>query len=208
MQQTGELVGYARVSTEDQNLDMQVRALLAAGVHPDRIFKEHVSGASKNRPELDLALMELRPGDTLVVWRIDRLARTSKELFRRLETIAANGAGFKSLTENFDFSSSMGKFVLGILGLVAEFERHITIERTKAGLAAARARGLKLGTAPVLTPEKQQKARAMLKEGMRQIDIARKLKVSLSTLQNWHHKRGAYAPKNGKNGNGHKPGKK
>ena len=140
----GELIGYARVSTEEQSLSLQTDALKAAGCL--NIYEEKVTGSGKKaRPQLDLAIKDLRPRDTLLVWRIDRLARSGRELYQRLEQIEQAGAGFKSLQEGFDFSTSTGRFVLGILGLVAELERQMTIERTKAGMAALRARGAKFG---------------------------------------------------------------
>jgi DNA invertase Pin-like site-specific DNA recombinase len=140
----GELIGYARVSTEEQSLRLQTDALKAAGCL--NIYEEKVSGSGKKaRPQLDLAIKDLRPRDTLLVWRIDRLARSGRELYQRLEQIEQAGAGFKSLQEGFDFSTSTGRFVLGILGLVAELERQMTIERTKAGMAALKARGKTLG---------------------------------------------------------------
>lgn len=136
----GFLVGYARVSTEDQRLDLQLDALKAAGVCADNLHVEKVSGASVSRPSLDLAIMDLREGDTLVVWRLDRLARSMRQLYHRLDQIYAKGANFRSLTENFDFGTVSGKFILGILGLVAEFERQIIAQRTAAGIAALKAR--------------------------------------------------------------------
>ncbi|MDO8596618.1 MAG: recombinase family protein [Sulfuricaulis sp.] len=140
----GELIGYARVSTEEQSLALQTDALKAAGC--SIIREEKVTGSGKKaRPQLDLAIKDLRPRDTLLVWRIDRLARSGRELYSRLEQIEQAGAGFKSLQEGFDFSTSTGRFVLGILGLVAELERQMTIERTKAGMAALKARGKTLG---------------------------------------------------------------
>lgn len=149
---TGERIGYARVSTDDQNLDLQVRAL--ERVQCLRIFTEKLSATKKRRPELDEAIKNLRPGDTFIVWRLDRLARGLPELMMRLGQIEAKGAGFMSLTERFDFSTATGKLILNILGTVADFERNLTVERTKAGLAAARARGAKLGGTLIMTDEK------------------------------------------------------
>lgn len=137
---TGFLVGYARVSTQDQNLDMQVEALRKAGVLEDNIHTEKVSGASQKRPALDLAIKDLREGDTLVVWRLDRLARSMRQLYHTLDRVYAKGAFFRSLTEDFDFGTASGKFVLGILGLVAEFERQLIAHRTQAAIASVRAR--------------------------------------------------------------------
>ena len=150
--QVGEKIGYARVSTEDQNLSMQIMALEKVGCL--RIFQEKVSAVAKARPELDEAIKNLRAGDTFVVWRMDRLARGMPELLRRLQQIADKGCGFLSMTERFDFSSATGKLVLNIFGAIAEFERNLTSERTKAGLAAARARGAQIGGELKMTPER------------------------------------------------------
>ena len=140
MTASGFLVGYARVSTEDQSLDLQTDALAAAGVLPDNMHVEKVSGASAKRPALDLAIMDLRPGDTFVVWRLDRLARSMRQLYARLDQIYAKEAYFRSITENFDFGTISGKLVLGVLGLVAEFERQLIAQRTTAGIAALKKR--------------------------------------------------------------------
>lgn len=148
----GERIGYARVSTDDQNLDLQIRAL--ERVKCLRIFTEKVSATKKRRPELDDAIKNLRPGDTFIVWRLDRLARGLPELMTRLDQIEAKGAGFMSLTERFDFSTATGKLILNILGTVADFERNLTVERTRAGLAAARARGAKIGGELKMTDER------------------------------------------------------
>jgi DNA invertase Pin-like site-specific DNA recombinase len=153
----GFLVGYARVSTEDQNLDLQTDALLAAGVKPDNLHVEKISGASAKRPALDLAVKDLRQGDTLVVWRLDRLARSMRQLYARLDQIYAKGSSFRSLQENFDFGTVSGKLVLGVLGLVAEFERQIIAQRTQAGIAALKARkgnGYKWGRELYMTAER------------------------------------------------------
>lgn len=151
----GELVGYARVFTEDQNLNLQIDALLKAGVHPDRIYTDKISGASQKRPGLELAIMDCRDGDTFVVWRIDRLARSMRQLYARLDQIYAKGSNFKSLQENFDFGTVSGKLVLGVLGLVAEFERQIISQRTSAGIKAFRDRkGPRWGKALFMTKER------------------------------------------------------
>lgn len=180
----GEMIGYARVSTEDQSLTLQTDALKAAGCL--QIYEEKKSGASHNRPELDLAIKELRHGDTLVVWRIDRLARSGAELHRRLQDIEQAGAGFKSLQESFDFSTSTGRFVLGILGLVAQLERHMTIERTKAGMAALKARGHLLGRALEFNPKKQAKAIAIAKRTGSVEKACLAVKVSKATFYGYY----------------------
>ena len=136
----GYLVGYARVSTQDQNLDLQIEALRQAGVRENNIHVEKRSAGSKNRPGLDLAIKDLREGDTLLVWRLDRFARSMRDLYARLDRVYAKGAKFRSLTENFDFDTFTGKFVLGILGLVAELERQIIAHRTKTGIETYRAK--------------------------------------------------------------------
>lgn len=134
------LVGYARVSTGEQNLDLQIQALKKAGVMADNMHVEKIGATAKKRTELNYAIMDCRDGDTFIVWRLDRLARSMPDLYKLLERIYANGAKFRSLTENFDFDTISGKFVLAILGAVAEFERNIISQRTQAGIAALRER--------------------------------------------------------------------
>lgn len=151
----GYLVGYARVSTADQNLNLQIDALKAAGVKDDNIHTDKISGASSKRPGLELAIMDLREGDVFVVWRIDRLARSMRQLYHRLDQIYAKGAYFRSITENFDFGTVSGKLVLGVLGLVAEFERQIIAQRTSEGIKAYRKRhGKQWGKALHMTPKR------------------------------------------------------
>lgn len=193
----GELIGYARVSTADQSLALQIDALKKAGCF--HIHEEPAtSGAKKDRPKLDLAIKDLRPGDTLVVWRLDRLSRSIKDLYERLAQIEAAGAGFKSLTEAFDFTTATGRLILGMLAIMAEFERQLTIERTKAGMAALKERGVKLGTPKKLDKRLQAKAKKMLAQKARRIvggksvwrprytklEVANALKVSTGTVYN------------------------
>ena len=181
---TGFLVGYARVSTEDQKLDLQTDALLAAGVLPDNLHVEKVSGASPKRPALDLAIMDLREGDTFVVWRLDRLARSMRQLYARLDQIYAKGAYFRSITENFDFGTISGKLVLGVLGLVAEFERQLIAQRTSAGIAALRERSKDKhwGRKLYMTPERVKQVGVLLNSGMSGPKVAKKLKVSTASI--------------------------
>ena len=185
----GYLVGYARVSTEDQSLDLQTDALLAAGVKPDNLHVEKVSGASAKRPELDYAIKDLREGDIFVVWRLDRLARSMRQLYARLDQIYAKGANFRSLQENFDFGTVSGKLVLGVLGLVAEFERQIIAQRTSAGIAALRARrkDKHWGPAVYMTPERIKLVGDHLngrngREKLTGPKVAKKLKVSTASV--------------------------
>lgn len=180
----GELVGYARVSTEDQSLKLQTDALEAAGCI--NILTEKRSAAARQRPALDLAIKELRPGDTLLVWRIDRLARSGRELYSRLEQIEQAGASFKSLQEGFDFGTSTGRFVLGILGLVAELERQLTIERTKAGMDALKAMGKSLGRAQEFTPAKQLRAVKMVLAGKTVEAATKAVGVSKATFYGYY----------------------
>jgi DNA invertase Pin-like site-specific DNA recombinase len=136
-------IGYCRVSSNDQTLNLQKDALKKAGCK--KIFSDTVSGAKESRAGLDQCLDQLRPGDTLVVWRLDRLGRSLKHLLTLVEDFSARGIGFISLTEAIDTTTSGGKLVFSIFGAIAEFERQIIRERTNAGLAAARARGRKGG---------------------------------------------------------------
>ena len=190
MAQTGFLVGYARVSTEDQRLDLQLDALKLAGVLDDNLHVEKVSGASAKRPALDLAIKDLREGDTLVVWRLDRLARSMRQLYQRLDQIYAKRAGFRSITENFDFGTVSGKFILGILGLVAEFERQIIAQRTAAGIAALKARkgaDHTWGRELYMTPDRVRLVGDYLngRNGKKQLSgpkIAKKLGVSTASI--------------------------
>ena len=139
------LIGYARVSTQEQDLALQLDALKAAGC--ERIYEERASGAQRDRPELKAALGYMREGDTLVVWKLDRLARSLKQLIDTVEDLGARGIGLRSLTEAIDTTTSGGKLIFHIFAALAEFERAVIRERTLAGLAAARARGRKGGTA-------------------------------------------------------------
>lgn len=179
-------IGYARVSTRDQNLDLQIDALKAAGVQPDNLHVEKLSATAKKRPMLDEAIHQLRPGDVLIVWRLDRLARNMRELYTRLEQIHANGASFKSLTETFDFTTATGKLVLGFLGLMAEFERQLTVERTIAGIKAARDRGLVPGMKPKLDKDKAALAFKMLTKGGKTVpEVAKHFGVVPGTIYNY-----------------------
>ncbi len=135
------LIGYARISTDDQTLDLQLDALAKAGCNPGKTYTDKISSGKADRLGPKQALDQLREGDTLVVWRIDRLGRSLQELISLINTIQAKGAGFKSQTENTDTTTSGGKLVFYFFGAPAEYERNIIRERTNAGLQAARARG-------------------------------------------------------------------
>jgi DNA invertase Pin-like site-specific DNA recombinase len=149
------LLGFARVSkADDQDTGAQVKALRQAGCK--RIFEEKASGGRWHRPELHRALGQLREGDVLVVWKLDRLSRSLKDLLHILEQVHATGARFRSLTEGVDTTTSAGRMVMQMLGSFAEFERSMVRERTRAGLAAARDRGVKVGRPAKLSPHQQQ----------------------------------------------------
>jgi DNA invertase Pin-like site-specific DNA recombinase len=175
------LIGYARVSTADQTLDLQKDALEKAGC--SRIFTDTASGAKAERVGLEEALSHLREGDTLIVWRLDRLGRSLKHLIETITKLNNRQIGFKSITEAIDTTTSGGKLVFHIFGALAEFERDIIRERTQAGLSAARARGRKGGRPKALTPKKAQMARALYNDKTNSIDdICRTLNISRATL--------------------------
>ena len=175
------LVGYARVSTEDQSPALQRDSLAAAGC--DKIFEEKASGAQRERPQLKAALDYMREGDTLVVWKLDRLARSLKQLIETVEMLEGRGIGFRSLTEAIDTTTSGGKLVFHIFGALAEFERGIIRERTVAGLTAARARGRTGGRPPALTSADLAHAKALLADpDITAKEVAARMQVSVSTL--------------------------
>lgn len=177
------LIGYARVSTQDQTLDLQTDALKAAGC--EKIFTDTTSGAKSERPGLQDAMNHLRAGDTLVVWRLDRLGRTLKHLIATITDLSDKGIGFKSLQENMDTTTSGGKLIFHIFGALAEFEREVIKERTKAGLQAARARG-RLGGRPkiqTVDPKKIAHARQLYDDGHMTVqEICDMLHIGRTTL--------------------------
>lgn len=184
------LIGYARVSTHEQTLDLQLDALIKAGCDTDKTYTDKISSAKAERPGLQLALDQLRVGDTLVVWRLDRLGRSLQELIALVNGIHAKGAGFKSLTENMDTTTPGGMLLFHFFGALAEFEREIIRERTMAGLQAARARGRKGGRPPLdKDPAKRKKiemAKALHADpGHTVEDICKTLHISRATLYRW-----------------------
>jgi DNA invertase Pin-like site-specific DNA recombinase len=179
-QNDGMKWGYARVSTEDQNLDLQRRALNAAGC--DRLFEDQMSGASTKRPGLDDVLAKCGDGDVLVVWKLDRLGRSLPHLIEVIQELGTKGCGFQSLSENIDTTTAGGRLVFHLMGALAEFERALIGERTKAGLAAARMRGVRIGRKRAMSAEQIRHARALLEAGERPTDIARTMQVGRSTL--------------------------
>ncbi len=175
------LIGYARVSTIDQNLDLQRNALTEAGCA--RIFTEQMSGAVADRPELMAAISYARSGDTLVVWKLDRLARSMKQLIETVEKLRERGIGFRTLTEVLDTTTAQGLLVFHMFGALAEFERSLIRERTRAGLAAAKKAGRTGGRPPKLTDSDIQAAKAMLANpDIGVAEVAHRLRVSQATL--------------------------
>lgn len=174
-------IGYARVSTEDQTLDAQIDALEAEGA--ERIFKEKRTGKNRKRAELELMLEQLRKGDVVIVTKYDRLARSLRDLIEIVEAIRERGAGFQSLGEDIDTTTSAGRLVFHVFGSIAEFERERIVERTKEGLAAARRRGRSGGRPPALNPDQKAAAKRMRDEEERSTsEIARVFGVSRQTV--------------------------
>lgn len=173
-------LGYARVSTTDQNPELQQDALNAAGCF--RIWTDKASGAKTDRPELAAVMDALRPGDTLVVWRLDRLGRSLPHLIETVTQLEARGVAFKSLTEEINTTTPGGKLIFHIFGALAEFERNLIRERTMAGLSAARDRGRLGGRPSSLTAAKKRQANKMRGDGVSMTEIAEVLNVARSTL--------------------------
>lgn len=175
------LIGYARVSTRDQKPHLQRDALQAAGC--ERIFEETASGAKRERPELQAALAFMRAGDSLVVWKLDRLARSTRQLLETVELLEQRGIGLKILTQNIDTASAGGRLIFTVFSAIAEFEREIIRERTRAGLEAARARGRRGGRPRALSEKDLKQARALLSDpDITVAEVARRLGVGPSTL--------------------------
>lgn len=175
------LIGYARVSTRGQDLDQQQVTLAEAGCV--RIFSEKESGAKRGRPELARMLDHLRPGDVLMVTRLDRLARSTRDLLDIAERLKSAEAGLRSLAEPWaDTTSPAGRMVLTVFAGIADFERSLIVERTSAGRIAAKARGVRFGVAPVLNPDQIVHAQKLITDGWPVAEVARLLKVHRATL--------------------------
>jgi DNA invertase Pin-like site-specific DNA recombinase len=177
------LIGYARVSTQDQNLELQRKALLDAGC--EKIFDDKVSGSRSERPGLAQALGILRDGDTLVVWKLDRLGRSVKHLVDLVGELDGLGVHFRSLTDLIDTSTASGRFFFHVMASLAEMERELTVERTRAGLEVARSLGRVGGRKRKMTDSKLESARKLLASGIPAKDVAKNLGVSVPTLYRW-----------------------
>jgi DNA invertase Pin-like site-specific DNA recombinase len=177
----GDLLGYARVSTIEQKAHLQTDALKAAGCI--RVWTDKASGTLDQRPQLGRVLDHLRPGDTLVVWRLDRLGRNLRHLIATVTDLSAREVGFRSLTEGIDTTTPAGRLIFHVFGALAEFEAALIRERTTAGLAAARARGRTGGRPRAMTPDKLAVARQLYDSGEHTLEaIASIVEVSRSTL--------------------------
>ena len=172
-------IGYARISTIDQNLDLQLDALKNAGC--EQIFEEVGSGSSLSRSELHKAMSYMRQGDTLVVWRLDRLGRNQLDLLKLLNMFDEKGIGFLSLTEGIDTSSITGRFFFQMLGALAEMERNIILDRTKAGREAAKRRGVHMGRPRIVTNDKLNQAKLLYEKGLSHKEIMKILGIAQAT---------------------------
>jgi DNA invertase Pin-like site-specific DNA recombinase len=177
------LIGYARVSTQDQNLELQREALTRAGCR--KIFEDKVSGTRAERPGLAKALEMLREDDTLVVWKLDRLGRSVKQLVDLVGDLHKQGVHFMSLTDAIDTGTPSGRFFFHVMASLAEMERELTVERTRAGLEVARQLGRRGGRKPKMTDSKIESAKKLLANGIPPRDVAKNLGVSIPTLYRW-----------------------
>ncbi len=174
-------IGYARVSTEDQNLSLQLDALKAAGC--DKVYRDHgVSGNQDERPGLRRALKQAKAGDTIVVWRLDRLGRSLGFLIKLIEQLGTKNVEFCSLSDGIDTATSSGKLVFHIMGALAEFERDLIRERTVAGMAAAKARGVLIGRPRKLMAAQVSEAEQLYRKGATLTELAKQYGVDRSTL--------------------------
>jgi len=177
------LIGYARVSTQAQNLDLQLEALAKAGCK--KVFDDKISGSRAERPGLAKALEMLREGDTLVVWKLDRLGRSVKNLVDLIGELQKQSVQFKSLTDAIDTGTTSGRFFFHVMASLAEMERELTVERTRAGLEVARQLGRKGGRKRQMTDSKIESAKKLLASGVPPRDVAKNLGVSVPTLYRW-----------------------
>ncbi|MCK3146370.1 recombinase family protein, partial [Escherichia coli] len=178
------LIGYMRVSSNDerQSVSLQLDALIVAGVDPRHLHQDHASGARDNRPGLKSCLAELREGDVLIVWKLDRLGRSLSHLLRIIEDLKIRGIAFRSLTESIDTTTTHGAFLFNLFGTLAEYERTLITERVNAGLAAALRRGRKGGRPPAIDAEKVDQILAALEGGASKASVCRAFSVPRSTL--------------------------
>lgn len=177
------LIGYARVSTQDQHLDLQLKSLTEVGC--EKIFQDKVSGKKLEKTGLIEAISHLRKGDTLVVWKLDRLGRSTKRLVTLIDQLNKQEIQFKSITDSIDTSTPSGRFFFHVMASLAEMERDLMVERTKAGLAIAKQQGRTGGRKPKMTPSKIASAKKLLSSGIQTKEVAKNLDVSVATLYRW-----------------------
>lgn len=194
-EESGRLIGYARVSTQEQNLDMQCEALIRHGVDPKWVFTDEMSGKSMERPGLRNALRIMRPGNVLVVWKLDRLGRSLLGVLNTLEVLRDKRMEFRSLTEQFDTTTPMGAAMMQIALVFAQLERSMISERTKTGVRRAMERGVKFGRQPAMTPQRIAEYKRLMSEtpDMTKRDIVKVLQspefepptISINSFYNW-----------------------
>lgn len=188
---TGWLVGYARVSTDDQNLDLQMDALTKYGVPRDNIHTDQASGADQKRPGFISMQKDLRHGDTLVIWRLDRLGRDLSQLMQTADKLREKRVRLVILKDSIDTETPLGRFMFGVMGAFAQLEREMIVERTKAGLLAARARGRVGGRKPSIAAETFLEAERLIKdvadggEGLSVLEATRKVRISTTRFYSW-----------------------
>ncbi|MEH4266303.1 recombinase family protein [Klebsiella aerogenes] len=174
------LIGYARVSTGDQNLDLQKNALIRAEC--ELVFEDMASGKNARRPGLKRALRRLKPGDVLVVWKLDRLGRSVRDLITLVSELQARGVNFRSLTDSIDTSTPAGRFFFHVMSALAEMERELIVEHTRAGLAAAREQGRIGGRRRVMTPQVLERCQKLLENGATRQQVADVIGVGAKTV--------------------------
>ncbi|MBN2318300.1 MAG: recombinase family protein [Acidobacteria bacterium] len=177
------LIGYARVSTEDQKIELQTDALEKCGCQ--KVFIDRISGTRSERPSLKEALAFLRPGDSLVVWKLDRLGRSVRDLVNLAGELEKRGVHFKSVTDSIDTSTPAGRFFFHVMASLAQMERELIVERTQAGLAAAKRLGRVGGRKRKMTDKKIEAAKKLLRDGLPPKDVALNLGISIPTLYRW-----------------------
>lgn len=179
------LIGYARVSTAEQNLAMQLDALRKAGVMDDNLYSEHISGVAQRRPQLELALLDAREGDTFIVWKLDRMGRSLLDLLDKLKRLADANVKFRSLTEGIDTATPGGRLILHVMGSLAQFERDLVVERTRAGVKRHMEAGGKIGAERVLTPDKLKAVHKRLAKGESVKSVAKSYGVSTQAIYHY-----------------------
>jgi len=194
----GLMIGYARVSTDDQNLDAQVEALKRAGCHPDHIHKDHASGVAKKRPGLAMLMKDIRKGDTVVVVSLDRFGRSIFDLLKRLEDLDKRGVRFKTLSQPIDTGTPIGRLLLHVLGAVAEFERALIAERTKRGMQHRKTQGATFGRAWKLSAEQRAEVAELVRQKVKTVEIAKRFGISRGSVRNYSKSVGGRRRKRGR----------